>query len=206
MKYIKSLLFILLTQLLLAGCVAVGVVATKNPLVKLNDAEHLLTIQGRHLVAEKLIHEAISIYRSEGNYHGLGKAHQLYADLLKSPSIGNWELVYRKNGFIDKSVTFDNRKEKAKEYFKYAIEYYSKAVDILEASKQYDTLTNLYFNLTSIFSYLDDKPNLCKNLELSIESYKKNIEANPDAKPITPRGYTNLEEFFKEMKIIEKCA
>ena len=49
--------------LLLAGCAGVGIVSTSDPLTKLNDAEYLFMRQDRPYPAERLIQEAISIYR-----------------------------------------------------------------------------------------------------------------------------------------------
>jgi len=121
-------MFLIITiQILLLGCAGVGVFESNDPLVKLNDANHLYSKQNRPLIAEKLIFEAITIYASNHDNHGLGNSHREYGDLLLSPSISEWEKVYRESGFYDESVTFDNRAEKAKEHYKTAIDFYTLA-------------------------------------------------------------------------------
>jgi len=74
---------------LLTACAGVGVVATSDPLTKFNDAEHLFMKQGRPLIAERLIHEAMAIYKERGDNRGLGHAHREYADLLLSIQLLN---------------------------------------------------------------------------------------------------------------------
>ena len=97
-----------------------AVLSTSDPLAKLHDAEDLFMRQDRPLPAERLIREAIAIYQEKDDPHGLGNAYREYGDLLMSPAIVKWETVYRRDGFQDKSVTFDNRVAKA-------LENYSKA-------------------------------------------------------------------------------
>ena len=48
-----------------------GVVATSDPHVKLNDAENLFITQNRPLPAERLFREAMAIYQDRDDPHGL---------------------------------------------------------------------------------------------------------------------------------------
>ena len=80
----SSLLAVVLCALY--GCAAVGVTSSEDPGKKLTDAGHLLD-QGRALPAERLIHEAIAIYRGRDDPHGLGYAYGLYAELLQSNAV-----------------------------------------------------------------------------------------------------------------------
>lgn len=138
----------LLVVFLSAGCAGVGVVATTDPLTKLNDAEDLFVRLDRPLIAERLIKEAMTIYQEQDNFHGLGNAHREYADLLLSTSVSKkWAKFYRENGFQDKTVTFENRAAKALEYYAKALEYYARASDQLRNANRYDSLTNVYFNM-----------------------------------------------------------
>ena len=61
-------------SLLMSGCAAIGVVATSDPHVKLNDAENLFITQNRPLPAERLIREAMAIYQERDDPHGLANA------------------------------------------------------------------------------------------------------------------------------------
>jgi hypothetical protein len=90
-------------------------IASSDPKVKLNEAVSLLD-QDHPLPAKRLIFEAIAIYKTSGDEHGLGLAYTNYADLLRSTSIvsGNQSKLFRestsdKTYFFDKSITFDKR-------------------------------------------------------------------------------------------------
>lgn len=112
------LLAVLLASLL--GCAAVGVTSSDDPSKKLVDAGHLID-QGRSLPAERLIHEAIEIYRERDDPHGLGYAFGLYAELLQSNAVNKAELSFMRDGFRDKTVTLSNRFEKSTAYTRAAM-------------------------------------------------------------------------------------
>src|SRR4051794_34709357 len=131
---------LLLAALLLGGCSGFGIVATSDALAKLNDAEDLFMRQQRPLPAERLIREAMAIYQERDDQHGLGNANREYGDLLRSAAILKWETVYRRDGFQDKSITFDNRLQKASEFYKTAISHYERAAAQKRESGQYDAL------------------------------------------------------------------
>ena len=64
----------------LTACSGFGVPQQADPLAKLNQAESLFLEQDRPLMAEMLILEAMSIYKTQNNLHGLGNANREYAD------------------------------------------------------------------------------------------------------------------------------
>jgi tetratricopeptide (TPR) repeat protein len=173
----------------LAGCAGVGVVASSDPLTKLNDAEYLFMHEDRPLIAERLIREAIVIYQEQDDPQGLGNAHREYADLLLSPSVtGKWQKFYRENGFQDKSITFETREAKASEYYTKALEYYARAELKLREANRFDSLTNVYFNMGWSAYRLDDRAKSCAFYDKALEAYTENIKHNPDAKPYSPTG------------------
>ena len=174
---------------LLAGCAGFGIVATSDPLTKLNDAESLFLRQDRPLPAERLIREAMAIYQERDDPTGLGHAHREYADLLRSRSVsGKWEKVYRENGFQDKSVTFDNRIAKSSEYYSKAIEYYERAEKQHRGADRFDVLTNVYFNMAWSYLMLDNRARACSYYDRTLEAYAENIKRNPGAKPVSATG------------------
>src|SRR5205823_4625559 len=103
--------------------------------------------QQRPLPAERLIREAMALYQERSDEHGLGNANREYGDLLRSPAVIKWEKVYRRDGFQDKSVTFDNRLEKASEFYRKAITHYEQAAIQKQQAGEYGALTNVYFNM-----------------------------------------------------------
>lgn len=185
---------------LVAGCAGVGVVQSSDPLAKLNTAETLFMEQDRPLVAEKLIREAIAIYQERDDPHGLGNSHREYADLLRSGSVsGKWENYYRKNGFQDTSVTFENRLTKAKEYYTKALNYYASAERRFQKSERFDMLTNVYYNMANTSFFLEDPVNACKYYERALGAYDESIRRNPSVQPYSPSG-TVAELIWKKKR------
>jgi len=179
---------------LLTACTGVGIIATDNPLTKLNDAEVLFEQKDRPLPAERLIQEAISIYQRNDDTHGLGNAYREYADFLKSPAVARHEAHYRQTGFIDKSITFDNRLEKANEFYRRALEYYSRAAAELKQSGPYDALTNVYFNMAWVHLALGQHDQACDDFDRTLQAYEENVRRNPSAKQNFPAQFASLPE------------
>jgi tetratricopeptide (TPR) repeat protein len=180
------LLLIWLT-LLSAGCAGVGVMASSDPLVKLNDADYLFTRQNRPLIAERLIMEAMTIYQQQDDARGLGHANRAYADLLLSASVsGKWSTHYRQHGFEDRTVTYENRTAKAAEYYTRALGHYARAADRLRGTVHYDELTNVYFNMAYSYLQLNDHIKACHFYDETLAAYQENIRRNPNAKPFSP--------------------
>jgi len=180
MRYAR-LLVALLGALLLSGCAGFGIVATSDPLTKLNDAADLFERQDRPLPAERLIREAIAIYQEDNDLHGLGNAYREYGDLLRSPAVAKWETVYRRDGFLDKSVTFDNRLAKASENFTKALEYYQRSEQQLRDSAKFDALTNVYYNMAWCHYLLNEHDKACGYFDKTVDAYNENIRRNPGA-------------------------
>ena len=204
MRWLRGLA-VLCGLAVLTGCAGVGIVATSNPLAKLNDSEDLFMRQARPLPAEKLIREAMAIYEERGDAHGLGNANRQYGDLLQSPAVLKWEKVYRRDGFQDKSITFDNRLEKAKEFYRKAIIYYERAEQEHRRTGKYDALTNLYFNMAWSHLNLDGRDKACGYYDKTVEAYDENIRRNPGAKLHIPRGSGSFPEFIVNAKRQADC-
>jgi len=176
-------LAIALSLVFLSSCAGVGIVASSDPLVKLNDAEYLFMHQNRPVPAESLILEAMAIYQKRDEPHGLGSANREYGDFLRSQAVVNWERAYSRNGFFDRSVTFDNRLEKAAEHYTKALEYYRVAEVREIAAGEYDHLTNTYFNMGLSNAALDEKRQACVDFDRSLQAYEENMRRNPGAQP-----------------------
>lgn len=193
----------LLIVLMIVGCAGVGVVKTGDPLQKLNDAEYLFMGQSRPLIAERLILEATAIYRERDDAHGLGNAHREYADLLMSLTGSKWEKYYREHGFQDKTVTFDNRIEKASEYYRTALDFYKRAEPQYVNTARYDALTNVYFNMAWSYRMLGELEQSCTCYDRTVEAYNENIERNPGARPVAAEGSSVPDMVAAEKKRAE---
>jgi tetratricopeptide (TPR) repeat protein len=195
MKAISAEILTFIVLPLLSACAGVGIVSTSDPLIKLNDAEVLFTQKNRPVPAEKLIQEAIAIYQDQNNAHGLGNAYREYGDLLKSSAVARWEATYRRaGGFLDKSITFDNRQSRAAEFYRKALTYYEAAELEEKAAERYDALTNTYFNMAWAHRELGETSDACVALDHTIGAYEANMRRNPDAKPVFGRGFHTLRE------------
>lgn len=204
MRIKRMLVAVLCIQL--AGCAGFGIVATSNPKLKLSDAEYLFEKENRPLPAERLIGEAIVIFKKQDNLQWLGNAYRDYGYLLTSDAVYNWRYVYRRDGFWNRSITFDNRISKARKYFLKALVYYRGAETRLRKAGQYDLLTNLYYNMAACYDRLGDQAKACAYFDRSLAAYDENIRHNPRAKPIAGSGYQSVPQELAALKKLEGCA
>ena len=175
--------------LLLAGCAATPVEPNADPLTKLNNAELLFRQQDQPVLAETLIREAMDIYAERDDAHGLANAYREYADLLRSDAVsGKWANYYRERGFLDRSVTYDNRMAKSSEYYAKALRYYSRAETQLREAQKFGPLTNVYFNMAVSYDQLANRDKACEYFDRTIEAYKENLRRAPNARPYSPTG------------------
>jgi hypothetical protein len=189
----------------LVGCAAVGVTSSDDPSKKLVDAGHLLD-QGRPLPAERLIHEAIEIYREHDDPHGLGYAYALYGELLQSNAVNKAELPYLRNGFRDPSVTLANRLVKSTEYSRLAIAQYERAIERHRRDEKYDALTNAHLHLAWLHQRLLEKVSACDNFQKSLEAYSLNRQRNPQTKPQRPRSGQSIADYVGDQMRRADCV
>jgi tetratricopeptide (TPR) repeat protein len=161
--------------------------------------------EDRPMPAERLIREAIDIYKERNDPHGLGNAYRDYGDLLRSPAVAKHEIAYRRDGFQDRSVTFDNRFSKASEFTSKALEYYRLAEKQDRESAKFDALTNVYFNMAWCYYTLDDREKACGFYDRTLEAYTENIRRNPTAKPNVPSGFGSVADVVASEKQRAAC-
>ena len=200
-----SIFVVLGSLLLVSSCAAMGVIATSDPHTKLNDAEELFISQNRPLPAERLIREAMAIYQERDDPHGLGNANREYGDLLKSPAVAKWEMVYRRDGFQDKSIEFDNRFAKASEFYRRAITYYQRAEQQHRDNGAFDALTNVYYNMATSHNKLGERDQACVYYDRTLEAYNETIRQNSTAKPYAPPGYGSVSNLVASDKRRAEC-
>ena len=189
-----------IATLLLCNCAAFGVAATSNPWKKLDDAHDLFVRQNRPIPAERLIQEAMSVFKEKDDVHGLGNTYREYALLLESAAVVKWEKIYRRDGFLDKSVTYDNRLEKTKEFYEISLNYFLRAEVQLQEAKKFDSLTNVYYLMSDVHVALGDRKAACIDLDHTVEAYRENMRLNPSAKP-----YGSVIESVNSQKRANAC-
>jgi tetratricopeptide (TPR) repeat protein len=180
------------------GCAFVGVPATNNPAKKLADADDLIGYQRRPLPAEQLIREALEIYTQENNEVGMAQAYKTYGYFLRSKSIEEAKGWYIKNGFQDKSASYETR-------YSSSIAYYQKAETIFLKHKMYDELTNVYLNMGYAYDGLGNNDKTCESFRKSLDSNRQYLAADPNAPVILPEGYKTYEEYMAKHLNAWKC-
>jgi tetratricopeptide (TPR) repeat protein len=190
---------VLTLSLSVGACAGFGVVETSDPATKLSDAADLFERQGRPLLAEKLIREAIVIYEKNGDEIGLADAYRTYGFFFRSPSIRKWGRYYREHGFLDKSASIDLNLPKS-------IEYFEKAANIFARHRRFDALTNVNLNIGLTRIALGEQSAACEAFERSLRSNRDNLRENPNAKPAPPRHFSTYDEYIARVKKDYGCT
>jgi tetratricopeptide (TPR) repeat protein len=183
------------------GCSAVGVPYTSDPAKKLNYSRNLFINFDRPLPAESLIKE--SYEACDDNYPNddtcFAAVYMTYAEFLESDAVDNWSAGYKKSGFWDKSVTLENRFEKA-------IEYWFKAMRIFEEKGMFAEASNAHFNVGSIYHFrFRNIEKACEEYNQSIQSHLRFKNERPDVAVMLPKGYRSFIEFINSYKNSAGC-
>jgi len=181
----------------LLACAAVGVPATSDPYKELGQVEYLLH-NHRPFPAERILNEAIGRFEAAGDKKGLAIAYDEYGFFLRHPNISEHADVYTNRGFLDRTVTYDNRFQKSIEYFLKA-----KAIGI-EIDKP-DFLCHVCYNMGVSYLLLKQDAQACEAYDDSFKYYQKNITRNPRAKSQVPKGFKNFEEYILDCKKRAGC-
>lgn len=190
---------------LFACCLDAGAAATNDPFGKLMQAEVLFQQQGRPLPAERLIFDALIAYQFNGDPFGIATAYREYADFLRSPIVAQFESYYKRHGFIDTSITFDNRLEKAKEFLGKALENYGRAATEFDKTKRFDGLTNVYLNMALIDANLGQKDQACLDFDHMLGAYQLNIQQTPSAQQYLPPGFSSMADYVAHERLGLGC-
>lgn len=176
----------LLAFFLLSGCAAMLVPETSNPAEKLAWAKELIDKQNRPLPAEKLIVESIDIYKMRQDESGLAQAYRMYGLFYKSGVLIQWQKHFREYGFIDKSATYENRLNKA-------IEYFDKSRELLQKNGDVSSITNIYLQMAFTYQLMGNKDAACDAYDLSLKSEQAISKSNPELVTVIPKEFKSFE-------------
>jgi len=197
MKF-RNLAACLLVLASLSACSAALVPLSFDPKTKLGQADELIYKSNRPGPAERLIVEAYEIYRERGDEEGMGRAYQLYGFFFLSQAVINWSHVYTSAGFFDGSAYKDR--------FRSSAAYFERSADLFLKIGQFDSATNVQFNGARAYSYAGEREKACQAYDRSLDSYRKNIAANPGVKVNVPAGYSSFEALVSEEKGRAGCS
>lgn len=175
----------------LTGCAAAGVPYTSDPAKKISYAYWLFDDKLRPLPAEKLIIDSIEIYKERNDNAGLAVARTAYAIFLRSYAVEKYQGRYIKQGFIDKSITYDTRHEKSIEYLELSKDYY-------QSQEKYGDLTNAYLHMGFTYAVAGENTKACNVLKESISANKIFTEENPEIS-INLGGFETYKDYIVDV-------
>lgn len=116
----------------------------------------------------------------------------MYGLFFASRAVERWHYVYRRDGFRDKTVKFDDR-------FAKAIEYLERAEPLLRDAGQFDLLTGVYYNMAFVLNATGQHDRACASFGRSLDAYQQNVARNPTATPNTG-GFASVPAAIEDGK------
>jgi hypothetical protein len=198
MSLMKSLIAICCLAAL-TGCAALLQSKPEDPSGKLREAVELFSSKDEPVEAEELLHDVVEVYLKNQDDLGLAEAYRQFGLFYRSNAVNKFEKYYLKEGFLDKTVKFSTRYEKA-------IEYFNKARDIFAADRQYAVLSNLQLSIAKTYDLMNQHENACLAFDQGLENhlaFKKS--AAPEALELRADEIANYEQYIGTMKKQAGC-
>jgi hypothetical protein len=176
----------------LAGCAAMGVIATSDPMKELGNAVGLFD-HGRPLPAERMIVDAIEQCQKIGQPACDGEAYRVYGLFFQSAAVTEYMYFYREHGFLDKSATWDTR-------YQASISYFRRAAVIAEETERYDVVSNIHYHIGRDFSYMHNTASACAEFDQSLGAHAEFQRKNPSATVRLVEGHGSFGDTIAEIK------
>lgn len=183
---------------LLAACSTAPVSTTDATAAKLRQATDLFENRGNAIDAERLIREAMRTYEAEGDRVGLADAYRTYGFFLRSHAVALSQAKYRRDGFLDPTIIFDRRHEKA-------LEYHLKARDLYAEKKRHDRLADIYLAIAADNAIIGRRQAACAALEQSLESERAAVAENARFRFDLPQGFKTFDAYVLSLKKDDRC-
>lgn len=177
----------------LIGCATIFGRSTDDPAVKLEWASEHFTVRDEPVQAEKLLGEAVELYRKKGDTLGLAEAYRQYGLFLRSNAVSRYEQYYRSEGFRDRTIHFTNRYQKAIDFFKQSRELFAE-------HRRYDKLSNIDISLAKTYAHLNRSLEACESLGASLGNYAAYKREHPDLKEFHAEEVADYEEYVGILK------
>lgn len=197
MGYKYSLL--LCGVLTMAGCAAMLERSSDNPAEKLKWASELLSKEDDTAEAEKLIREAIAIYGKKKYQHGLAEAYRQSGLFFRSNAVNEDEAYYRENPFLDPTVKYKDRYEKA-------IEYFNRSKELFADYGHLDVVSNIYIGLGKTYDITNRREEACDAFYKSLESFALFKLNEPEVQENRPDEIRNYMENVESMREQAGCG
>ena len=174
--------------LLLSGCAGMNVIETSDPNIKLKQSREMIQ-QGRPLMADSLILQAIKLYKNNNNSLGVAEAYFSYAALYREDSIKSYKTIY--------DPTF----QKSIDSYHEAITWFKKAKSDIGVAKTLASIGMIYGskgNFEKTCSYLTEAQDIY-NLG------KSNGTIINDPEILTP-NFSDFDTVLKQLLKQAKCS
>ncbi|MEK6743823.1 MAG: tetratricopeptide repeat protein [Nitrospirota bacterium] len=186
----RSILLLPGLAIILAGLLlSCAARSTKDPAVMLQWASEEFSSKDDPLAAEEFLQQALEVYRKKMDRLGLAETYRQYGLFLRSNAVSKFHKHYNTVGFLDESVKFTNRYQKA-------VEYLVKAQEIFEENKKYDTLSTVHISLAKTYAHLNRTQEACDSLTKGMASYNAFKKTNPDMKEFHAEEVADYEEYI----------
>ena len=192
-------MIVLIAAMALVGCAALLGKSTNDPAVKLKWASENFNSQDQPVKAEEQIWDVIETYKKERNQLGLAEAYRQYALFLRSNSVEKFSDHFKEEGFVDRTVTFKTRYEKA-------IDYFNRSKDLYEDYGHIDIISSLYVSLGKTYDLMNKTKEACESFDKGLENYADYKKANPEAQELRSEEMANYEEYIGIMKKQAGCV
>ena len=182
----------------MAACASTFNRSPEDPALKLKMASELFSSKDDPVAAEKLLQESLEAYARNKDQRGLADAYRQFGLFYRSNAVNKAEKYFRERGFLDKTVVFNQRYQKA-------VEYFNRSKDIYASLGQIEIVSNLYVSLGKT-SMMMSRPELaCEYLNKGLENYAAYKQANPGAKELHSEEMANYEEYIASLKMQAGC-
>ena len=183
--------------LVLAGCSAVGVIESSDPMVKLQQSDEMIR-QGRYTRAQQLYREALEIFQARNDQAGVAETYRNLSFFYRTPLPSN-RMAIVPNDFSGMTNGIETR-------YYISIDYAKKALAIFESLQAYDKISNVHFTMgQSYFLLFNDKQSACQAFRDSREATRKSRAKDPNLQVNLPQGYKTFEEVLDKAEQEAGC-
>lgn len=181
---------------LFAGCAARS---TTDPALKLTWAAEEFGWKEDPLAAEELLQSALQTYRKQMNRIGLAETYRQYGLFLRSHSVTKFQEHYQQVGFLDETVRFNTRYEKA-------LEYFNRSREIFTEQNQPGELSNVYLSIAKTYALMNKVPESCENLAKGRASYVSVRTVKPEVREVGTEEAANFDAYVTLMQKQMGCS
>ncbi len=179
--------------LVLTGCAAFGIPATSDPNQKLRYAYALMD-QCRPIPAERLIGEALGLYKEKGDEIGMAEAYHSFGNLYKF----NCYHQKHEKSLLATVGSHEKAYELSKQNFEKAAQLYKKHDDFIGISKS-------YFGIGNVYGIQGNKSKECAFYDESLKYYYQAQTENLKASANILTNFKDFPEMVEKFKSKDGC-